>query len=110
MKNAGPHEGPAQETYRSELDNPCDNVSPAGPATYRDEPEGIDFDWITDKSDVVISEQPATAVYVNLQNAIVIRQESCNGDDDPIIRIRPHNIEALIERLRTVARSMEGTQ
>jgi hypothetical protein len=66
------------------------------------EPDSHDFDWLADAVDIVIPEQPETAVYVNTAGAIVIRQRA-DYDDDPIIRIRPECVGALIARLRRVA-------
>jgi len=98
MNDARP-EGRALSTDRSELEDRRDTSLAAAAATHP-EPEGVDFDWVADKSDVVIPEQPATAVYINLQGAIVIRQQCLDGDDDPIIRIRPENVGTLIAALR----------
>jgi hypothetical protein len=100
MSNARP-EGRALGTDCSELEDRRNTSPAAQPATHPlIEPEGVDFDWVADKSDVVIPEQPATAVYVNLQGEIVIRQQCLDGDDDPIIRLRPENVGALIAALR----------
>lgn len=100
MSNARP-EGRALGTDCSELEDRRNTNSAAAAATYPSiEPEGVDFDWVADKSDVAIPEQPATAVYVNLAGAIVIRQQCLDGYDDPVIRIRPENVDALIAALR----------
>jgi hypothetical protein len=61
-----------------------------------------DFDWSAGNPDLVIPEQPATAVYENPFGSIVIRQEdrSLEGND-PFICIHPDNLGALIDRLHT---------
>lgn len=42
-----------------------------------------DFDW--KGPDVIIQTQPATAVYRNVHQAVVIRQEAMNGNDDQFV-------------------------
>ncbi len=56
--------------------------SPAERFTAPDE-----FDWSTDPS-VIFGYQPATAVYRNKFDAIVIRQEATNGDEDCCVYFR----------------------
>jgi hypothetical protein len=51
--------------------------------------------------DLVVPHQPAIAVYENTQGAIVICQcASAYDEEDPIILVRPENLDALIVRLR----------
>lgn len=64
-----------------------------------------DFDWIKDKADIVLPEQPATAIYLNLRGDIVIRQERHDGEDDDLITVRPENVGALIRGLQKAVRS-----
>jgi hypothetical protein len=57
------------------------------------------FDWYNDNT-VVIKEQPATAIYFNKDNALVIRQrDPLDEDDDPYIFIAEHNISEFLDRL-----------
>jgi hypothetical protein len=45
----------------------------------------------------VIHYQPRIAVYTNPVDAIVIRQEAQDCDDeDPFIMVRPENVQALV--------------
>jgi hypothetical protein len=64
-----------------------------------DEPK---FDPFDPKHGVmVVPHQPAIAVYENTQGAIVICQcASAYDEDDPIILVRPENLDALIVQLR----------
>jgi hypothetical protein len=57
--------------------------------------------WSADNPDLVIPNQPATAVYQNPFGQVVIRQEDFFGDDDDVIHISPRNIPDLIARLRS---------
>ena len=61
-----------------------------------------DFDWYKDNS-IVLEEQPATAVYTNNRNAIVIRQRAPYPDEDMFVFIGPHNLMTLIDRLCDMA-------
>jgi hypothetical protein len=59
-----------------------------------------DFDW-TDKDDVICQAQPATAIYWNAANQVVLRQEAGPCDDhDPFLYFEPGNLPRLIERLQ----------
>ena len=61
------------------------------------------FDWSPDNPDVVLPEQPATAVYMNPWGQVVIRQERAwNDEDDSYVRISLHNVQCLIDRLQAV--------
>jgi hypothetical protein len=62
-----------------------------------------DFRWTVDNADVVLWEQPTTAVYRNSRNQIVVRQErDAQTEDDPYVVIAVHNVDALIVGLRKV--------
>jgi hypothetical protein len=62
---------------------------------------GDTFNWM-DPDDVLISKQPCTAVYLNRNNQVVIRQEAeWNQDEDPFVHFDMHNVPLLIERLQT---------
>jgi hypothetical protein len=56
-------------------------------------------EWHRAGADLVIPSQPRTAVYLNTDRAVVIRQEGDNGDDSWVI-IQPNNLPALVDRLR----------
>lgn len=62
------------------------------------------FDWGPSNPDIVIIEQPVTAIYTNPYGAVVIRQESRTGDndDDPFVIFTRENLLALIHRLQEI--------
>jgi hypothetical protein len=62
------------------------------------------FDWGSGNPDIVIHEQPVTAIYLNPYGAVVIRQESRTGDndDDPFVIFTRENLLALINRLKEI--------
>jgi hypothetical protein len=71
---------------------------PAPQAAVTALPQDDDFDWYG--KEVIIHEQPATAIYFNPQGALVIRQRAFDcGDDDPFVFISRKNIADFIERL-----------
>lgn len=62
-----------------------------------------DFDWIK-SPDVVLHEQPQTAIYFNPEGALVIRQRAdWNEENDPFVYICPNNIMDFIDKLCDVA-------
>lgn len=62
-------------------------------------PDSPEFDWIN-SPDIVLREQPETAVYFNPNGALVIRQRAdWNEENDPFVFICPNNIEAFIDKL-----------
>jgi hypothetical protein len=76
------------------------HASPPIQPQRTDDDEPSDFDWVKDKADIVLPEQPATAVYLNLRGDVVIRQARDYGEDDDLITVRPENIPALISGLQ----------
>ena len=71
----------------------------SGSATNEDELDPDKFDWSTDDS-IILGYQPATAVYRNACNAVVIRQEGAGYEDDQFIILRdaeavPRLVDAL---------------
>ena len=56
-----------------------------------------DFDWSGEN--VVIREQPATAIYFNPEGALVIRQKAAYPDNDPFVYIGADHIEAFLDKL-----------
>jgi hypothetical protein len=65
-------------------------------------PKRTRFDWSAANEDVVLRMQPATAIYVNTVNQIVIRQEGV-FDDDTITILNIESVPAFIRRLQDVA-------
>lgn len=57
-----------------------------------------DFDWC-DSSNIVIAEQPATAVHRNPAGDVVIRQRDICRDEDSCIFVRPENVQTLIDAM-----------
>jgi hypothetical protein len=57
--------------------------------------------WSADDPDVVIPEQPATAVYKNAMGGVVIcQQRGWNEGEDPFVWIQPRNLPAHIAALQ----------
>ena len=66
-----------------------------------------EFNW-NDEAITLIPEQRETAVYLNPNGALVIRQRKERGEhDDPFIVIHPHHVPKLVERLQELAREAE---
>ena len=59
--------------------------------------------WRDSAEDVVLHEQPLTAVYLNDCNHVVIRQQCDVYEDDPFVTIAPENLEAVIDAMRKQA-------
>jgi len=58
--------------------------------------------WGVDDPNVIIRDQPATAVFENVYGAIVIRQQaSWDEETDPYVWIQPQNLAQLIAALQT---------
>lgn len=59
-----------------------------------------EFSWADDKHLVVINEQPATAVYTNPQDQVVIRQDAeLRYRDDQFIFIEPRFLPDILKAL-----------
>src|SRR3546814_13228500 len=54
------------------------------------------FSWTEDRDDIVLPEQPETAVYINAYGFVVIRQNGWPDDEDAIVKIDPHNVPLLV--------------
>lgn len=67
--------------------------------TFISEARAEHFDWCdaTD-DDIVVTHQPAIAIYTNAAGHIVIRQRD-DSDEDRVVTIAPANIQAVIDRL-----------
>jgi hypothetical protein len=93
------HKTEAQRGQRS----PAYSAEPTPPAVLpppeKDTPLATaeDFDWTGDS--VLLSEQPATAVYFNNDNALVIRRHRPYPDDDVWIVISAENIDRFLDKL-----------
>jgi hypothetical protein len=67
---------------------------------YPNQDPAFDWDPVTNKN-VLAPNRPAFAAYLNPWMQIVIRAEASPNDyEDPFIRIDPHDVPALIERLQ----------
>ena len=79
------------------------SVSDAGPDADDDD-DDADFCWSDEET--LIRTQPATAVYINPYDEVVIRQQDYHGpcaDDDKIILIDRKYLPRLIRRLQEIA-------
>ena len=64
-----------------------------------DAPTTDDFDWLRDSS-VVLHEQPATAIYINPEGSLVIRQERpWDRDEDTFVFVTKENTQQFLDRL-----------
>jgi hypothetical protein len=61
------------------------------------------FDWGPGNPDVVLPQQPATAVYKNAFGQIVIRQEDNIGDGEMWIVLNRRDLPTLIDRLQEIS-------
>src|SRR4030088_1216666 len=75
-------------------------IAQSGPPQFQPEQN---FDWSPDNPDVVMPEQPATAVYLNRWGQAVIRQQrDWDDEEDTYVRINLHHVQALIDALQAV--------
>jgi len=58
-----------------------------------------DFNWAAAADDVVLRQQPATAIYLNPFGMVVVRQEADPFEDDPFIVIAPNNALAVAQAI-----------
>jgi hypothetical protein len=67
-------------------------------------------DWCwRDNPDVVIHEQPRTAVYSNPYGSVVIRQEAAwDAEDDAYVYFTPSNIPTLIKSLHELLQALQA--
>ena len=76
-------------------------LPPASPAAEPTAKQDFDsFDWINNES-VILHEQPATAIYFNPKDELVIRQRSGDfyDDNDKFVCINAENIGTFLEKL-----------
>jgi len=95
-----------QCAQRATLETPI--AATAQPKTENDAPavtpaDEEDFHWTDDES-IVLREQPATAIYINRDGSIAIRQERMwNEDEDSFVFVRPQNAIAFAKQFLKVA-------
>lgn len=78
-------------------------VSPTPPAEAAEEDYG-DFDWCRSDPCIVLREQPATAIYLNPSDAVVIRQEKTwDREEDSFVCIRPEYAIKFAKQLLKIA-------
>src|SRR3546814_3178854 len=65
------------------------------------------FSWTEDRDDIVLPEQPETAVYINAYGFVVIRQNGWPDDEDAIVKIDPHNGPLLVAVMLEKAKEAE---
>jgi hypothetical protein len=96
--DGGPHEEPSGKNRTSEPPSGAEDVVWARPPKVV-APNNLAFNWVDDDA-VVLTEQPATAIYRNRENAIVIRQQaSWDSDEDSFIFITEQNAMTFLDRL-----------
>ena len=68
----------------------------------------VDFDW-SGEDEVVLREQPATAVYLSAAEEIVIRQQqSWDEDTDTLVRIQPRNARLIVNAILEITAFLDG--
>lgn len=84
---------------------------PALPAPIAD-PEEVELDWFApDNPDLVVHTQPAICVYQNPYGALVLRAESTHQmEEDQVVRIAPHLVRKVIDRMLVVLADIEAGQ
>jgi hypothetical protein len=93
---------PGKEPFEEKLASglPIGGKLPSGPhdlVVRRDDPDH--FDWIHDES-IVLKEQPATAIYRNRENSVIIRQQAAwDRDEDSFVFITEQNAMAFLDQL-----------
>ena len=77
-------------------------------ASLLSQPDADDFDWNKDAS-TVLEEQPATAVYLNNREHVVIRQRALPyGDENSFVHIAPQKKMTPIDALYDLAGVASG--
>ena len=91
-----PSRGPDLFTSASATDQAPDELDPDK------------FDWRSDDS-IILGYQPATAVYRNACNAVVIRQEGAGYEDDQFVILRDAEaVRRLVAALQAEIRGGHG--
>jgi hypothetical protein len=87
----------------SREEGPAPLVSIALPGSQFSRPER--FDWSAENPDIVLTHQPATAVYENPHGQIIIRQEDQFGDseNEHYLIINPEEVTKLFTRALSIA-------
>jgi hypothetical protein len=70
-------------------------------------PEHDGFDWASE--DVVLEQQPKTAIYIDVRGCVVVRQERWYEDEDAIVIITRESLRTVIRRLQEIAEEEAGT-
>lgn len=85
---------------------PCassdDAKEPISKTTFRN------WNWHDDADDIVLGEQPQTAVYINGSDAVTIRQTDNYGSDDAIVTVRPELAKRLCDAIMVCAAELLG--
>jgi hypothetical protein len=88
---------PDEESRTSGL--PIGSTVPSSPHIVRPNGDSDRFDWVNDDS-IVLAEQPATAIYRNRKNSIVIRQQASWDDEmDSFVIITNQNVMSFVDQL-----------
>jgi hypothetical protein len=101
-QRGGPHVGGDDLTLaKPSLEENLTSGFRAGSTAPSPDPDR--FDWINDDS-VVPTEQPATAIYRNRENSIVIRQQAAwDREEDSFVVITTQNVMAFVDQLCDLA-------
>lgn len=66
------------------------------------------WNWRDDAADIVLHEQPQTAVYVNASGSVSVRQIDNHGNDDGIVTVLPALAKRLCDAILACAREAGG--
>ncbi len=77
----------------------ADCSAPSGPAQ---EDDSCDFDWTAGDANVVVREQPLTAIYTNPFGQVIIRQQIWPQDDVWVI-VGPEHVAAVVKAMLAAA-------
>ena len=87
---------------------PVERPGDTSPSIEPDFSDPDKFNWRSDDS-IILGYQPATAVYRNACNAVVIRQEGAGGDDDHFVVLRDAEaVRRLVNALQAEIRGGHG--
>jgi hypothetical protein len=97
--------GGTDHTSSPKIPSINDVQEPAAPGTTKRIDALDPLEEYRNGGDLVIEEQPMTAIYENNAGAIVIRQLDASGytDDDPFVRFLPHYAPSVIRKIAELA-------
>jgi hypothetical protein len=96
------HPGQGGGVFENATDQRDQPINTAAAAELQEDDDDRDFDWVAGDANVVIREQPTTAVYTNPFGQVVIRQQTWPQDDVWVI-VGPEHVAAVIKAMLDAA-------